>query len=345
MTVNHSEVRKAMPDYLEGDLPLGRRALLDAHLDECADCAREIAAMRRTIAALRSLPDPEVPANLVDDVMRRIRAGESRGGAWARVREWIEAALEPRVLAPVSAAALVAGLLLGTGQLRELIETQAGQRPGPPGAVLDGSAAGSDGIAGQPSRPGGLAGLPPANAGELAAGLGPGLVSGSEGASRTPGQELIALVQMLEERSSRRSRFSDWPPVVPAPSTHSPTPTRQVVARSGDGALDVRRLAPDQSALPRVGGPPQRWPSADEWLERLQQRPAEFADRMAGSSLAEQEHWVDSLARRAVEQDRLDAVVAALRTSPSRRAQVLADDFAAAGARLRADATPVRRAD
>ena len=120
--MNHSDIRKSMADYLEGDLPLHRRALFDAHLDECAVCAREIAEMRHTIAALRGLPQPAPPPDFVDDVMRRIRQGDADPGLWQRARDIAAALFEPRVLAPISAVMLVAGLLLGTGQIREALE-------------------------------------------------------------------------------------------------------------------------------------------------------------------------------------------------------------------------------
>ncbi len=37
--MTHAEVRARLGDYIEGDLPLARRALVDAHLEACADCA------------------------------------------------------------------------------------------------------------------------------------------------------------------------------------------------------------------------------------------------------------------------------------------------------------------
>ena len=56
--MNHVETHSHMADYLEGDLDLTKRALLDAHLDACDSCSREFAEMRGTIGLLRGLPDP-----------------------------------------------------------------------------------------------------------------------------------------------------------------------------------------------------------------------------------------------------------------------------------------------
>ena len=46
--MNHSDIQNRMADYLEGDLSLSKRALFDAHLDACTECARELSEMRGT---------------------------------------------------------------------------------------------------------------------------------------------------------------------------------------------------------------------------------------------------------------------------------------------------------
>jgi anti-sigma factor RsiW len=56
--VKHSDVQDHMADYLEGDLPLERRALFDAHLDDCEACLSEIREVQRTI----TLPSPSCDA-------------------------------------------------------------------------------------------------------------------------------------------------------------------------------------------------------------------------------------------------------------------------------------------
>ncbi len=65
--MNHAESHSHMADYLEGDLDLTKRALLDAHLDSCEPCSREFAEMRGTITLLRGLPDPEPPPFLAEN--------------------------------------------------------------------------------------------------------------------------------------------------------------------------------------------------------------------------------------------------------------------------------------
>lgn len=348
--MTHSEVRNQMPDYLEGDLPLDRRALFDAHLDECSECAREIAEMRWTIGALRTLPEPEAPGQMVDDVMRRIRLGEGQTTLLDRLSALGSALLSPRILAPISVAAIAAGVLLGTEPLRDMIDagdrTTALQQGASRGMSVGGERptvviARSDPRQAAPSasprgamnrsaeafaaRAGSMA--PPRSANSALAGI-------STVGERTPGQELIALSELLAERSSRRTRFSDWPAGGVSPSTGAVAPSISVATRPGDGVLGGSALAgrSPRPYLPTMTAEPeQRWPSADEWLEHVERKPVEFADQMAVRTLAEQEHWIDSLARHAVDSGKLDRVVAALRTSRSRTAHVLADDFAAAG--------------
>jgi hypothetical protein len=76
--VNHVQGRKLLHGYLEGELEAAQRARLDAHLGECADCAREVRELRETVSLLHSLTGEEAPPRLVDVVMDRIAAGEGR---------------------------------------------------------------------------------------------------------------------------------------------------------------------------------------------------------------------------------------------------------------------------
>ena len=55
--MRHEEVRSWLGAYLEGDLGLGQRALVDAHLDSCGACAQELLDLRSMVSVLRSLPD------------------------------------------------------------------------------------------------------------------------------------------------------------------------------------------------------------------------------------------------------------------------------------------------
>jgi len=100
--VNCTRVRSHLGDHLEGDLDLRSRARVDEHLGRCANCARELSELRSTVGLLRSLPAPQPPAELTNEVMRRIGAGEGRTRQFPAV---IRNLFDPRV-----AAALAAGL-------------------------------------------------------------------------------------------------------------------------------------------------------------------------------------------------------------------------------------------
>ncbi len=100
--MNCARVRSHLGDHLEGDLDLQFRTKVDEHLGRCASCARELSELRSTVGLLRSLPAPQPPAELANEVMRRIDAGEGRAKQTPAV---IRRLFDPRV-----AAALAAGL-------------------------------------------------------------------------------------------------------------------------------------------------------------------------------------------------------------------------------------------
>jgi anti-sigma factor RsiW len=103
--MTHSEVRERLGPYSEGDLPLPVRALVDAHLDGCAECAGELRALRRTIDLLHALAQPEPPAGLVEAVMRRLEVGDGAPGPRERMAAWLAPRLRPLWLAPAAALA------------------------------------------------------------------------------------------------------------------------------------------------------------------------------------------------------------------------------------------------
>jgi hypothetical protein len=104
--VNHAEVRSRIADYLEGDLELSQRALFDGHLDGCEPCSREVTELRETVQLLRSLPDPEPPPQLVENVIRRIRSGEGSVRLSDRLRAAMLLLARPQVALPVTALAV-----------------------------------------------------------------------------------------------------------------------------------------------------------------------------------------------------------------------------------------------
>lgn len=114
--MSHGEVRALLGDYMDGTLALARRALVDAHLDECAACSGHLRALRAAVDALRRLDDPEPPSGLADRVLERVAAGEAEPGRLAR---WLSARTRrPWALVPAvgaAAAAVLAVFLAGPG--------------------------------------------------------------------------------------------------------------------------------------------------------------------------------------------------------------------------------------
>ncbi len=103
--MTHREVRDRLGDYLEGDIGLAQRALLDAHLDACRECSAELESLRNTVLLLRDLSEVDVPVSVTEVVLRRLEAGEGRATWWIRVRDVIEAYSQPRHLAAIGMAA------------------------------------------------------------------------------------------------------------------------------------------------------------------------------------------------------------------------------------------------
>ena len=106
--MTHADLKKNLADYLEGDLGLEKRAVLDAHLDGCEVCSREVAELQQTIRLLRMLPEPEAPPMIAANVMRRIRAGENKPGYLTRIAQGFKAIFEPSFVLPASAIAAAA---------------------------------------------------------------------------------------------------------------------------------------------------------------------------------------------------------------------------------------------
>ena len=63
--------------YLEGTLPEGDRARMDAHLAECDGCAGYLEDMRRLVGSLHEAPEPPADEETRDALLRAFR--ELRG--------------------------------------------------------------------------------------------------------------------------------------------------------------------------------------------------------------------------------------------------------------------------
>ncbi|MCA9511315.1 MAG: zf-HC2 domain-containing protein [Myxococcales bacterium] len=289
--MNHADVRSRLPEYLEGDLSLDRRALVDAHLDGCDSCTAELDELRTTIHLLRSLPDVEPPPQLVADVMRRIRLGEATPSLVERFREFASELFAPGVAIPAGAMVIAFAMALSTGKF-------------------------------QASTPFSVAGVAPAAERTAAAQLpvipreAQVLATEAFGGQAARGREPSAF------RGSSSPLTETRPPAVFEVTTVSTdgastgAPRVRVVARPRPG----HALSDSFAGAPRT---------VDEWLVVVRQKPAEFASRQASLSLAEREHWVRALAQRAVEQGTAEEVVRALRNGGTSASVAFARSLAA----------------
>jgi len=317
--VNHAEVHSYMADYLEGDLDLTKRALVDAHLDGCSDCSGEFAEMRRTIHLLRGLETPEPPPFLVETVMRRIREGEGELRFGDRLRAWARGLATPAVALPATALGL--GLLMATGNLDpgllslEDAGTPARVRTAPDvGELL----AIQDGEAARLARPLHV----PAAARPPAVGQVP---------------RITITLPLPGPASSGNAVASSELGVGPFYRRSAPRSIRNVVPMSGSGSglsTNVSNLAGGVSAQASaftadanatgLTAEERRWKELDDRLERLIRDPAAFSAEFASYSQAEQELWLEALAERARETGRGDEAVDGLSLSGDRSARQLA---------------------
>jgi anti-sigma factor RsiW len=115
--MKHSEVHEQLGDYLEGDLPIARRALIDAHIHECSACEVRLRQLRATVDLLHSLGDPEPPLGLANAVVARLAAGEGQPSGLTTLLHRIPRPIRARLATPmiVLASAAVVFLWLRPG--------------------------------------------------------------------------------------------------------------------------------------------------------------------------------------------------------------------------------------
>jgi len=68
------DVRRKLVEYAEASLPLGEKAEVESHLETCAGCGAEMAALDRAETALRALAAIETAPELTADLHRRLAA-------------------------------------------------------------------------------------------------------------------------------------------------------------------------------------------------------------------------------------------------------------------------------
>ncbi|MCX7925966.1 MAG: zf-HC2 domain-containing protein [Fimbriimonadales bacterium] len=96
------QVRNLLNDYIEGSVSGAIRDRLEAHLERCAECRRELQFMQSIWRGLSEMPEVAPPADLHARIMTHVRANVRAREAHQRVAFWRWA----------GAAAVAAGLFL-----------------------------------------------------------------------------------------------------------------------------------------------------------------------------------------------------------------------------------------
>src|SRR6267154_2129862 len=76
---------EALRDYAFDELPAGERPEMEQHISDCTGCAAELDRLRLTTAALRILPDREIPQRIAfvsDKVFAPSPVVRFLGGFW-----------------------------------------------------------------------------------------------------------------------------------------------------------------------------------------------------------------------------------------------------------------------
>jgi hypothetical protein len=323
--VNHAEVKSHLADYLEGELSLEKRALVDAHLDACGDCSSEVDEIQKTIQLLRMLPDPETPPMIAANVMRRIRAGENRPSFFERIGRTVGSVLESSFVLPASALA-VASLVVAVVQNPEFFSSLS-----PSGEGEAFVTAQADSTAGVPVPFVGTIGNERSRAATSAA-------RGDEtflplqiqiGGTSVPRQQYSAL-----GRGPRVPQVWVTNGVGSRPRSASGQGSGTFVSAEGmRGVEDVTRSASQTRRFGQGGSSDPSQGSGggdprDEWISHGLDHPIEFARYIGSQNLAEQELWVLRLSDRAESRGLMAELIRRLRESGDSTAAWLADDFA-----------------
>ena len=74
----HVHLRHVLSEYLEGELLLSERQIVERHLKVCALCRQEMRVLRRTVAMLQWMPRETTPIDFMDKLRIRIKQKERK---------------------------------------------------------------------------------------------------------------------------------------------------------------------------------------------------------------------------------------------------------------------------
>ena len=81
--MDHQQASDLFSDYVDGDLPPGRKGELESHLGTCIQCRTDLESFRRTVGGLRGKGGASAPPSFLRDVQQQIHR-RSRGRFFAR---------------------------------------------------------------------------------------------------------------------------------------------------------------------------------------------------------------------------------------------------------------------
>jgi hypothetical protein len=137
--MTHHRLRTRLGPYLEGELSGAARRRLEAHIEGCAACREELAALGRTVALLRGLPAESPPPGLAERIVARVQEAPRGGlGGWLERHGSLVGAAVPLAAGLVVAVALLPRLevtvRLGPGLRAPGPAATETARPAPPPA-------------------------------------------------------------------------------------------------------------------------------------------------------------------------------------------------------------------
>ena len=107
--MSHKSIHKDLIFYLDNELPAQRKAVVEKHLEECADCRSFLAFLKEELDMVEEEKNPDVSPFLYTRLSARLegKREHSRQGRWVNV-------LEPAFFSLLLVVAIYAGLRLGS---------------------------------------------------------------------------------------------------------------------------------------------------------------------------------------------------------------------------------------
>jgi anti-sigma factor RsiW len=125
------DARDLFSALVDDDLSSEERDALDAHLEVCPDCRRELEGFQRTVALVQAAPPVRAPAGFVDRVLTAVRPPPW----YQRLARRLFVPLTVKL--PLEAAAVVLVTFLAVHLYRETPDLQQASRPAAPPAVSE----------------------------------------------------------------------------------------------------------------------------------------------------------------------------------------------------------------